>query len=380
MGIRKSSGKLAGIRVVDVDVHVSDAPQVLAPYCEMPWRKSLEMLGKVRHGYVDVPGFAPAFRTDAPIPGGNPSRSCRTAQEMREGLDMLGVDDGILLPDNLLSFANLPNPEYAVAISRAYNRWLAAEWLEEGNGLHGAILACPQDPEISAKEIAKHAETPGMAAVFLPTAGIYPLWGNRRYFPILRAAEEAGLPVILHSVGLVAPVFPNNQEQFENVFGRHVINHSFCMQANLSSLMHTGVPARLPNLKIAFTEAGIAWVPLMMWRMDRSYHEFRRTVPVLQEPPSEYMKRQMWFGTQPFEEPTVPEHFVETIGHFFGDDRTVFCSDWPHHDFDHPDAIANMPLTNDQRRKIMGQNAVELFGLPPVPQQAAPREDAHAVS
>ncbi len=33
--------------------------------------------------------------------------------------------------------------------------------------------------------------------------------------------------------------------------------------------MHTGVPVRHPNLKIIFTEAGISWVPHMMWRLDR---------------------------------------------------------------------------------------------------------------
>ena len=51
------------------------------------------------------------------------------------------------------------------------------------------------------------------------------------------------------------------------------------MMANLSSLIHTGVPARFPKLKIAFTEAGVAWVPLTMWRMDRAYNETRKEVP-----------------------------------------------------------------------------------------------------
>ena len=43
------------------------------------------------------------------------------------------------------------------------------------------------------------------------------------------------------------------------------------MMANLTSLMHTGVPARFPKLRVVFTEAGIAWVPYMMWRMDKYY-------------------------------------------------------------------------------------------------------------
>lgn len=362
----RPTGKPAGLRIVDVDIHVNDPPQALAPYCEMPWRKSLEIAGKGRHGYVDIPGYAPGgLRLDPPIPGGHERRSVNTAKDMREELDLLGIDEGILLPDNLLVLAPLANIDYATAISHAYNRWIAAEWLEKGNGLYGAIIACPQNPEDSAKQIEHYAKTtPGMVAVFLPTAGVTPLWGHSKYFPILKAAEETGLPVILHSVGYVGPQFPSNQEQFENGFGRWVLNHAFGMMANLSSLMHTGVPARFPKLQIAFTEAGIAWVPLMMWRLDRAFNELRRVVPVLEMLPSEYMKRQMWFGTQPFEEPAVPAHYMETVQHYWGEDNTIFCSDWPHHDFDHPSAVMKMPMTGEQRRKIMGENAVKLFKLP----------------
>ncbi len=59
-------------RIVDVDVHLADTPQALAPYCEMPWRKSLEIIGKMPYRHLDVPGFSPGLRIDVPIPGGQP--------------------------------------------------------------------------------------------------------------------------------------------------------------------------------------------------------------------------------------------------------------------------------------------------------------------
>jgi uncharacterized protein len=34
--------RLANILVVDCDVHVNETPGALAPYCDMPWRLSLE--------------------------------------------------------------------------------------------------------------------------------------------------------------------------------------------------------------------------------------------------------------------------------------------------------------------------------------------------
>ena len=276
------------------------------------------------------------------------------------------MHDALLLPDYLLLFATLPHVEWATAISHAYNRWLVAEWLQSELGLHGAIIACPQNPQDLAKEILRYADTKGVVAVYLPTAGVSPLWGHRQYDPILAAIEESGLPAVLHSVSLVSPTFPTQMEQFENLFAKQVIGHSFAMMANFISIMHTGVPARYPKLKLVFTEAGISWVPGMMWRMDRYYNEYRRLVPFLEDRPSEYMKRQMWFATQPVEEPDDPAHMVEMINHFGGEDRVLFASDWPHHDFDHPRAIVKWPLTQVQRRKLMGENAAALFKLPPM--------------
>ena len=350
--------------VVDCDVHINDTPELIAPYCEMPWRRSLEMLGRMPQRYLDIPGFSPGLKLHPPIPGGHASRSIASPEVMRTELDELGIDYAILMPDHLLLFAMLPNIEYATALSHAYNRWLEAEWVRPQQGLFGAIMACPQNPEDSAKEIERYAGKTGIVAVYLPTAGVDPLWGHRRYDPILAAAEAAGLPVILHSVTVTSPAFPTQINQFENQFARQVIGHTFAMIANMVSLMHTGVPVRYPKLKIVFTEAGISWVPGTLWRMDRYHQEFRRTVPFLVERPSDYVKRQMWFATQPVEEPVVPAHFVQTMEHYGGADRTVFASDWPHHDFDHPRALRKIPLTQEDRRKILGENALALFNLP----------------
>jgi predicted TIM-barrel fold metal-dependent hydrolase len=285
---------------------------------------------------------------------------------MREGLSALGIDVGVLFPDHLLLFAPIPHVEYATALSHAYNRWLLEEWLRREPGLYGALLACPQDPEDSAREIERYAAEAKIVAVFLPTAGVNPLWGHRRYDPILAAAEAAGLPVVLHSVTLVSPAFPCQLDQFENHFARQVLSHSFAMMANLVSLVHTGVPARYPGLRIGFTEAGIAWVPSMMWRLDKYFNEYRRLVPFLERRPSEYLRERMWFATQPIEEPDDPAQLVETIRHC-GEDRIVFASDWPHHDFDHPKAILKLPLPQETKRKIMGENALTLFPKIEVP-------------
>src|SRR3712207_8594954 len=46
------------------------------------------------------------------------------------------------------------------------------EWLTKADGLYGALLACPQNPEDSAREIERYAREEKVAAVYLPTAGV----------------------------------------------------------------------------------------------------------------------------------------------------------------------------------------------------------------
>ncbi len=75
----------------------------------------------------------------------------------------------------------------------------------------------------------------------------------------------------------------------------------------------------------------------------------------------------MWFATQPLEEPDNPQHLVDMIRMYDGENRTLYASDWPHHDFDHPKSIMNLPMPLEMKRKIMGENALELFSKIPVP-------------
>ncbi len=361
---RKPKKTLEGITVVDVDVHINESPAALAPYCEMPWRKSLEYLDTVPHRYLDIPGFSPNMSPYAPFPssGGDRRSTVTSAAQMRQDLNELGVDIAVLFPDHFLMLAKLAQADYAVALAQAYNRWLVDEWLSEDNGLKGAIIAPPQDPSAAAAEIRRYAAHQHVAAVYLPTSCVDPLYGHRMYDPLYAAAQEAGLPVFLHSVQAIYPVFPFNMQRYETVFAAHSIIHIFSLIANLVSMIETGVPVRFPQLQIAFTEGGIGWVPWIMLRLDKEYNERRRDVPFLTDKPSTYIRR-MFFATQPIEEPEHMRDMATLLSLFGGEDSVMFASDWPHHDFDHPSKVLQIPLSDEVRRKIMGGNAMRLLNL-----------------
>jgi uncharacterized protein len=167
---------------------------------------------------------------------------------------------------------------------------------------------------------------------------------------------------VIHSVEAVYPAFPFQLEQFRTSLAVHALAHPLSMVANLVSMLETGVPVRFPALNIAFMEAGTAWVPFIANRLDKEYVERRREVPLLQERPSRTMRR-FYYGTQPIEEPERRGDVVALFELFDGENQAMFASDWPHHDFDHPQHVFALPFSPEARRKIMGLNAARFFGL-----------------
>jgi predicted TIM-barrel fold metal-dependent hydrolase len=353
------------VLVVDVDVHVHESPGALAPYCDMPWRVALETVQDVPERYLDIPGFSPGGdgTLTARFPTSHEAtRTVTTPERMRDELSALHVDIAVLFPDHLLKLAILPQADYAAALARAYNAWLVAEWARPEHGLLGCVVACPQEPEDAAREIERHAHEPGIVGVYLPCAGLDPLWGHRRYDPIYRAAESTGLPVLLHAVTVNHSAFPFNNHGFDTELGRHATSHTFSIMANCVHMITTGVPVRFPELRVAVTEAGVSWMPFLCNRLDKEYLERRREVPFLEERPSHYLKR-FYVATQPIEEPEDLGDVVKLVELYDGEDTTVFASDWPHHDFDHPMKVGQIPWPDDVRRKIFGLNALELLGI-----------------
>ena len=356
---------LAELFVLDADVHVHEDPAELAEYADAPWDVGLREIATIQERYLDLPGMSPRAEYRVPFPGGSNRRQiAASAAEMRQGLDALNVDQAVLFPDHLLSLAMVRDPAFATALARAYNRWLHERWLSEERSLRGALVIAPQNPEAGAQDISRHAGEREFACVYLPASGLKILYGHEMYDPVYRAAAEAGLPVVIHSVEAVYPAFPFQLEQFRTSLAVHALAHPLSMVANLVSMLETAVPVRFPGLKIGFMEAGTGWIPFIANRLDKEYVERRREVPLLQERPSRTMRR-FFYGTQPIEEPERRSDVVALFELFDGENQAMFASDWPHHDFDHPRHVFALPFSAEARRKIMGLNAARFFGIEP---------------
>ena len=364
---RPRPGALAldDVFVVDADVHAHETPAELAPFTEPAWRQAVENAARVPLRYLDVPGFAGSG--GGPLPGATlPSlRGAReeivwTAEQMRRDLDRFSIDAAVIFPDFFLKIAGIPHPDYAAALASAYHRWIAEKWVDETNDLYGVIIAVHQNPAEAVREIERWAGHPRFVAVFLPTCQVYPLWGHRRYHKIFEAAQAANLPVALHSVSGSSWGFPFNVEQFTSGPPAHTASHVFAMMSNLMSFLEQGVPVRFPKLRILYTEAGLTWVPFLRMRLDKEFTENRRSWPYYDDVPSKWIDK-MYFATQPIEEPPRGQDLVDLIRIYNGEDTTLFASDWPHHDFDHPRVAFELPIPDAAKIKIMGTNALTVF-------------------
>lgn len=345
--------------VVDLGSHLAETPADLAPYCDLPWRHAVAN-GTGIPAPWNVTGALyprPTPRIAAPSPAGDPS-------ELRARLDEMGIDLAVVLPGPLLKLGIVHTADYAAALARAYNTWICERWLGTDDGIYGAMIAAPQAPDDAAREIARYGGDPRVVAAVIPIAGLTTLLGDRRYDPIYRAAERHELPVILHGVDQVMmPSTANYVSQFASDFDQAAIEHSLIAMAHLTHLVGTGVLARFPRLRLAFLGGGMSWLTHLILRLDKEYNENRRDVPFYDDRVSLAIRRQIWIGTYPLESTDDPRDLDDLIRVSCGIDRLLYGSRWPNAHFDPPRRVAAALNDDAARRKVLGGNALELFGI-----------------
>lgn len=346
--------------IIDADVHnaIRD-PHDLLPYLPKAWHRQW-----LRSGVgVSSPYYSPigVSRRDAkPDSGGSPGSDPEFL--IRHHLDRYDIDYAILTGSGVLGISLHVNPDFANAVTTAYNDWLVEAWLKKSKRFKGSIIINANDPQAAAKEIDRMAHHPDVVQVIM-ASGARMLYGQRFYHPIYEAAERNGLPVAVHpgteGRGIAGPPtpsgYPTTYFEWHNILPANYMAH-------VNSLVSEGVFEKYPNLTFVAIEGGIAWLPHLMWRMDKNYKGLREQVPWLKRMPSEYIREHIRLTTQPIEEPERPEDLVHIFKIIGAEDIVMFSSDYPHWDFDNP-KVALPPMPQDMKKAIMWDNAAKLYGI-----------------
>jgi uncharacterized protein len=307
--------------------------------------------------YVNPAGV---LRRDAfPPDGSTPSSS--SAFVASHLLDGHQISRAILIGGEVLGLGAMPDPDAAAVIASAYNDWLTEAWLDGDERFRAALVVAPQDPAQAAAEIRRSGQRPGFVSVLLPLMNI--LMGQRHYYPIYEAAAEIGLPITVHpnsgeGIFTTSPALAGAPPTY---YVEWHTGLSQVFQANLISLVCHGVFERYPGLKVVLTEGGFAWLPDVLWRLDKNVKGLRDEVPWIRRLPSEYVFDHVRFTSQPFVEPRRREHLLAICDIIQADRTLMFSSDYPHWDFDDPVNAVNA-LPRHTRQRVRAANAIETFG------------------
>lgn len=350
------------LAIADCDIHHSPANGMkgLFPYLEKRWRDHLTNFGPLpRQAFQSGPAY-PKSQPDAsrrdswPPEGGRPGSSLAFMQ--RHHLDPHNITLGVLamIRPHPGSFQN---GYLAGAVAQAMNRWQVAEWTGPEPRLKASILIPYEDGEASAGEIRRWADHPDYVQALMLSRTAEPA-GQKRYWPIYRAAAETGIPIGIHAFGFGG--YPVSGSGWPSYYIEDMVGHAQSCQTMLTSMVFEGIFERFPGLKIVLIEAGFAWLPALCWRLDKLWDRLRAETPHLRRKPSEYIRDHVWLTSQPMEEPEVRSRALDAIG-WIGWDRMLFATDYPHWDYDDPAHVLPNDVTERQRRDFFLNNAWTLY-------------------
>jgi predicted TIM-barrel fold metal-dependent hydrolase len=388
--------------IVSVDDHVVEPadlwqrwlPQRLrdrGPRVERRGIESMNFLGGTRYDIVysdDAPPadcwiyedlVAPHKRHVAAVgfPREEMSLSPITYDEMRPGCydmtervaDMLAnhVDVSLSFPTFPRfcgqTFLEAADREVAEACVYAYNDWMVQEWCGESGGHLVPLIIVPLwDPQLAAAEVRRNAARGVHAVCFSeipPHLGL-PSVHTDHWDPFFAACAETHTVVCMHigssskmpSTSGDAPPAVQATLSFNNAMG------------SLADFLFSGVLVRFPDLRLAYSEGQIGWIPYILERADDVWKEHRAwggVADIVPEPPSSYYYRQVYgcfFRDQ---------HGLDSLD-AVGLDNITFETDYPHTDTTWPNtkAVAEKmmgDLPADVQYKILRGNAIRMLSL-----------------
>ena len=274
-------------------------------------------------------------------------------------LDEWNVDIAILT-GQFYNASFLANAAFATALSSALNDWMIDVWLSADSRFRGSLTVPMQDPIAAAKEIDRLGSRPDIVQILISAGSRMP-YGQQFYDPIWEACERNGLAVGIHfgGIGIMHPPTPAGWTSY---YLEWHTGMSQVFQAQTISLVCEGVFQKFPSLKFALLEGGFAWLPHVMWRLDKNWKAMRSECPWLTQKPSEIILDHFRIASQPIEEPENDRHLFEIFEMMQAERTLMFSSDYPHWDFDSPQQ-AFPKMAPELRQRIYAENARELYGF-----------------
>ncbi len=252
------------------------------------------------------------------------------------------------------------------ACFRAYNDWLAEYCSYAPKQLFGLALISLYDIDTAVAELRRCRDMGLKGAMIWASPPEDQPSSAPLYDPFWAAAQDLRMPLSLHAITGMGP-----ESQATRAMGREIqpidrylrgVTQVDEVKRSLTVFIFSGVLERFPHLKLVSAENNVGWLPYGIQRWDQSFAGGRSMYATpLTFKPSEYFHRQVYatFIDDPLGVQNRAQIGIENI--MWSSDYPHTASTWPHSQ----EVIARdfTAVAADEKRKIVRQNAIDLYDL-----------------
>ena len=277
-----------------------------------------------------------------------------------EMMDEEGIDISILYPSIGLTLPRIEDAELSAAHCRAYNDWIRDFCIKAPGRLFPAMTLPWGDVQLTVEELKRTSKFGTRAGKAPNTPPGDMSYGRARWDAVWSEFVYQGIPVSLHVGNAGTTVGSILYPEFTLPSWWDFVTGPLDTILGFISFFQGGVFDRFPELRLVVLEAGCAWMPWVLERMD----EMQGMIGFTQESalrPSEYFKTQCWISLEPNDE------FGAFAIEHLGADRVLWAYDYPHSD-SAAEPIKHLTrllegLPSEEQRLVAGGNAAELYRL-----------------
>jgi predicted TIM-barrel fold metal-dependent hydrolase len=272
-------------------------------------------------------------------------------------------------------FNEFKDKELAAVCVRAWNDFVLDEWCPSGpEGFYVPLIIVPVwDPVLAAAEVRRCAALGARAVAFPehPSPGGLPGFRSDTWDPFWDAMQDTGLVLCLHigSSGRMV-CFDPDFAHLDAVAVAHIN-----AMGSFTELVMSPVCQKFPDLKIAYSEGGVGWIPAVLERCDRQWERNVWTGRTGRTP-SEIYQRNIFSCM-------VEEPIGFSLYPLIGEDKIFAEVDYPHSDSPFPRTQGGLERVfagtpDDVVAKVTYRNAERVFNWKMADEALLERDDVVA--
>jgi len=272
-------------------------------------------------------------------------------EDRLKAMDKAGIDMQVLTlttpgverekAERGIRLAKLTNDEFGQIIEKYEDRFTALATLPL------------QDPQAAVVELERAVQECGLPGAMLLSNVNGRALDSKEFLPIYETAAKLGVPLYVH------PTSPINYTAMDDYRLVPILGFTVDTSLAILRLVFSGIPERLPNLKLVASHLGGVF-PYLRGRIETAYNAYPECKIHISKTPSTYLKK-IWIDSICYD----TDVFMSTYA-FSGADKIMLGTDFPHQisDLQHSvERIRRLEISKKEKEKILGENAVKLLNL-----------------